>query len=274
MTTDSEISQFETDGFLSDQALAAESEIVARYQAAFDIAYEANRLTHKVLYGADVHNEDQMELLYITLLTKQARSLQGFLLLLRRGLLSPAQILLRNLAESMFIIGALGKDDTFGAKFVRSEQISRKKALEALTRHMKARGQEVPPDTRDLIDQLGAEIKNEGLVAFTTEQIARIAGLSSYYDSLYRLTSMEVHTSPRALEDALIVEDGKVVALKYEPETEGLGMYLHYAISVMLHSLHECAQHFGFPVDPIEALQKTNNEVAEASRARSGDLGG
>src|SRR5690606_35065844 len=108
-----------------------------------------------------------------------------FLLLLRRGMLSPAQILLRNLAESMFIIGALGKDETFGDKYVRSEQISRKKALEALTRDMQARGQEVPPDIRELIDQLAAEIKNEGLVAFKTEQIARIAGLSSYYDSLY-----------------------------------------------------------------------------------------
>ena len=257
---------FETDGFLSDQVLETEGEIVARYQAAFDIATQANQLTHKILFGAEVHNEDGLELLYITLLTKQTRSFQGFLLLLKRGLLSSAQIILRNLVESMFIIGALGKDQTFAEKYVLSEQISRKKSLAALVKDAQQRGQDVPQETKDLIDQLDKQIKDEKIVAFRTEQIAHIAELSPYYDSLYRFTSMEVHTSPRALEDALIVEDGKIVSLKYEPETEGLDMYLHYAISAMLYSLHECAQHFKLPVDAIEAVQKTNNEFAEASQ--------
>lgn len=263
---------FETDGFLSDQVLETEGEIVGRYPVAFDIAQKANQLTHKVLFGAEVHNEDGLALLYITLLTKQARSFQGFLLLLKRGLLSPAQILLRNLAESMFIIGALGKDETFAEKYILSEQISRKRSLAALARDAQARGQDVPPEIKDLIDELEKEIKRGNIVAFSTEQIARIAGLFSYYDSLYRFTSMEVHTSPRALEDALVVEDGKIVSLKYEPETEGLDMYLHYAISAMLHSLHECAQHFTLPVASIEALQKINNEVAEPSQEPRGEV--
>lgn len=101
---------------------------------------------------------------------------------------------------------------------------------------------------------------------FSAEQIAKIAGLTPYYDSLYRFTCRETHTSARALEDGLIVEDGVIVSLEYEPAAENLDMYLHYAISMMSHSLHECSQHFKLPVDEIEALQMNNNEVAEASQ--------
>lgn len=257
---------FETDGFLSDQIVEAEGEITSRYQAAFDIATQANQLTHQVLFSAEVHNEDGLELLYVTLLTKQARSFQAFMLLLKRGLLSPAQIILRNLAENMFIVGALSKDETFAERYVLSEQVSRKKSLAALARDAQQRGQEVAQDIRDLIEQLDKQIKEEKIVTFRTEQIAQIAGLSSYYDSLYRFTSMEVHTSPRSLEDAFVVEESKIVSLRYEPETEGLDMYLHYAISAMLYALHEYSQHFKLSVDAIEALQKTNNEVGEASQ--------
>jgi hypothetical protein len=128
------------------------------------------------------------------------------------------------------------------------------------------RGEEVDQQTKDLIAAIEKRIKDEKIIAFRTEQIAKIAELTHYYDSIYRLTSMEVHTSARALEDALIVEDGVIVSLKYEPVTEKLNMYLHYGISMMLHSLHECSQHFKLPVDAIEALQKTNNTGAENSQ--------
>lgn len=258
---------FDTDGFLSEQALEAEAEILTQYQVAFDIATKTNQLTHKVLFAANVHNEDGLELLYITLLTKQARAFQGFILLLRRGLLAPAQVLLRNLAETMFIVGALGKDTTFGTRYIASEEIARKKLLNALVKNAQQHREDVDQETKDLIAAIDKRIRDEKIVAFKTEQIARIAELTPYYDSLYRFTSMEVHTSARALEDALIVEDGVIVSLKYEPVTEKLDMYLHYAISAMLHSLHECSQHFQLSTDAIEALQQTNNKVAEASQA-------
>lgn len=262
----SAMSDFETDGFLSDQVLESEAKIVARYKTAFDIATKANQLAHTVLFTADVHNEDGQELLYITLLTKQARAFQGFILLLKRGLLAPAQVLLRNMAETMFIVGALGQDRTFGARYIASEEIARKKLLSALVKNAQQRGEVVAQETKDLIASIEKRIKDEKITAFRIEQIAEIAKLTPYYDSLYRFTSTEAHTSARSLEDALIVEDGVIVSLKYEPVTEKLDMYLHYGISMMLHSLHECSQHFAMPLDAIEAVQKTNNEVAESSQ--------
>lgn len=260
---------FETDGFLSEQVLETDTEIAKQYQAAFAIATDANRLTHKLLFEATVHNEDLFELLHITLLTKQARSFQGFMLLLQRGLLAQAQILLRNMAENMFIVGALGKDSTFAARYVAAENIERVKFLKALRRNAQQRGEDVDAPTIELIASIEKRIKDEGIEPIKIVKIAEIAGLSSYYDSLYRFTSLEAHTSPRALQSAFVLKDDRVVSLKYEPDTEKLDMYLHYAISAMLYALHEYAQYFKLPVDAIEALQKTNNKVGEASHEKN-----
>ena len=48
----SQMTLFETDGFLSEQVSEADTEIAVRYQAAFGIATQANQLTHKVLFAA------------------------------------------------------------------------------------------------------------------------------------------------------------------------------------------------------------------------------
>jgi hypothetical protein len=66
-----------------------------------------------------------IELLLAALLTRQATAFQAFLILLGKGLETQAQIILRNLAEMMFITGAIGKDKSFADKYVLAEDVSR-----------------------------------------------------------------------------------------------------------------------------------------------------
>ena len=102
----------------------------------------------------------------------------------------------------MFIIGASRKDPEFAGKFVRSEEVTRKKSLDALVRDETSRGNDVDQEVLDLIASLEEMIGQEGITTYSTERIAQIADLSSYYDTLYRLTSMSVHTSSRGLDSA------------------------------------------------------------------------
>lgn len=199
-----------------------------------------------------------------TLLVRQASAFQGFLVLLCKGLETQAQILLRNLAELMFITGAIRKDEKFAGRYVLSEDIPRVRALEAIVRDKRRRNEDVDKKTTELIDELRAKIKRDRLTTFTVERIAEIAGLSSYYDNLYRFTSMAAHASPRELNTALDVDaSGNVVSLSYEPVVDDLDMHLDYGISVMLYTLHETASHFAVDVvGDIEKLQRLNQELA------------
>lgn len=261
--TESPMTIFETDGFLSDEMPDFETPAADKYAQKFALAADTNKSAHKLIYSVEIHNEHLPDILLATLLTRQATSFQAFYLLITKGLFFQSQILLRNVAENMFIVGAARKDPDFISKFVAAEEISRKKSLEALVRDEERRGNDVEQEVFDLIATLGELIENEQITSFTTERIAQIADLSSYYDTLYRLTSMSVHTSPRGLDSALETDDnGVIVAVTYEPKFDALDMYIDFGISMMLYTLHEIASHFERPVNEIEALQKTNQEIA------------
>lgn len=261
------MSTFETDGFLSDELSEITEPATAQYASKLELASDANRLAHKMIYSVDVKNEHLPDILLATLLTRQTASFQSFYILLRKGLLTQAKILLRNLAETMFIVGAIRKDVEFPNRYVLSEEISRKKSLEALMRDRQRRGGDIDQETKDLIAALKEKIESESITTFSTEQIAQIAGLQSYYDTLYRLTSLSVHTSPRGLDETLETdENGTIISLKYGPTIDGLDMYIDYGISIFLYALHEIASHFEQPVEDIETFQQKNNELAEASR--------
>lgn len=254
---------FETDGFLSDEMADFEAPAAEQYAEKFKLVTDANRQAHSLIYSVEVHNEHLPDILLATLLTRQVTAFQSFYLLLKKGLFFQSQILLRNIAENMFIIGASRKDPKFAGKFVRSEEVTRKKSLDALVRDETSRGNDVDQEVLDLIASLEEMIEQEGITTYSTERIAQIADLSSYYDTLYRLTSMSVHTSSRGLDSALETDDdGTITAVAYEPIFSGLDMYLDYGISMMLYSLHEIASHFEQPVDQIEALQARNQELA------------
>ena len=261
---------FNTDGFRSAEIAEFEQAIQAKYFKKLGLADDANRITHRILYAVQPHSEHLPELVLASLLSRQASAFQAFLILLTKGLATQAQIILRNLAEMMFITGAIGKDKTFVDKYVLSEEISRVKTLEALVRDKERRGEEVDEKTTELIKEIRAKIQSEKLIAFTTERIAAIADLSSYYDNIYRLTSMAAHASPRDLSAALDTDStGNIVSVGYGPIVDELDIYLDYGISMMLYIDHEVASHFGLNViAEIEALQKLNREQAGPS---SGD---
>jgi hypothetical protein len=264
---------FETDGFLSGELGKYEADIRIKYESKFQLAMKTNRLTHRVMYSIKPYNEHLPDLMLAALLIKQANAYQGVLILLGKGIETQAQILLRNLAEMMFITGAIRKDEDFVRQYVLSEDVSRLKSLEAIARDKRRRGEDIDEKTQTLIKTLREKIGTEELSPFSTERIAQIAGLSSYYDNLYRFTSMAAHASPRELNTTLEVDtSGRVLALNYGPVVDELDMHLDYGVSMMLYSLHEIASHFKIDViADIEELQRLNAELAGPSpMARDG----
>lgn len=255
---------FETDGFLSTEILEFERIIAGRYAKKLELAGDTNRLAHRVIYSIKPHSGHVTELFLAALLTRQASVFQSIVILLRNGLETQSQILVRNLAEMMFITGAIRKDETFVKRYVLAEQVGRLKALEAIVRDKQGRQEEVDADTTRLIGELRAEVKRDPPETFTTHRIAEIAGLLSYYDNVYRYTSMAVHGSPRELNTAFVVDaDGNVVSMRYEPVVDDLDMCFDYGISMMLYTLHETASHFALElVGEIEKLQHVNQQLA------------
>lgn len=254
---------FSTDGFLSDEVSAWESDFAKQYSSKLELSIAVNRVAHRIMPSLEIASEELRDLLLSTLLARQLSTFQGFVLLSRKGMIFQAEMLVRALAEAMFLVGAICRKPDFANQWILGDEVSRKKALVRLNEDRRRRGESPDETAVALIAELETRIRDEGITKPSTEQIARLAGLESYYDTLYGFFSMAVHSSSRSLDKALQKDrDGKLSHVEYGPEIDGFDMHFDYAISMMLYVLHEVATHFRNDVAEIEALQKTNAEFA------------
>ena len=259
------MTDFMTDGFLGDEISRYESQIADRYSDELDLAKNVNRIAHEIIWSIEIEL-DESSMLLTTTWIRQVETFQAFLIIIGKGLFPQSEILLRSIAESMFIVGAIGKDQTFAKNYLLSDHASRLKIARMISEYQRRRG--ITPDARlkTLIRELeeGTQKINEETGQrksrpFRTEEIAKIAQLMDYYDTLYRLTSMAVHTLPRSLNGMFVVGTGDdIEAVKYEPKVDGLETYLASATAMALHTLDEIANHF--------SLDSTRTRIEEMRR--------
>lgn len=257
------MTSFESDGFLSNEILQWESDFANRYASKLELAMAVNRCAHRLLFSIEMTSDELKDLLISTLLARQTSTFQAFIILAQKGLIAQAAVLIRTLAESMFLVGAIRKKEDFAEKWILSDEISRKKNLVRLNDDRRRRGE--PPDetAAALIAELEKKIRDRNIEKFSTERIAELAGLESYYDTVYGFFSMAVHSSSRSLDSALHTDHaGNVALVHYGPIIDGFDMHLDYAIDMTLYVLHEISVHFSKDPSQIEILQQRNHELA------------
>lgn len=262
------MTSFETDGFLSDE-ISGWKDVEKLYATKLQLSIEVNRLAHQIIFSIQITPSELKGLLLSTLLTRQISTFQAFILVARKGLIDQAEMLVRALAEAMFLVGAIRKEEGFAEKWVLSEEISRKRSLVRLNEDCRRRGE--PPDeaAAALIAELEKRIRDENIEKLCTEKIAKLAELESYYDTIYGFFSMAVHSSTRSLDRGLRIDDsGKVISVAYEPLVEGFDMHFDYAISMTLYVLHEVSVYFKKDPSQVEILQKKNNDLAGYTQSK------
>jgi hypothetical protein len=267
------MTSFETDGYLSNEISGWEHDFEQRYVAKLQLAAEVNRLAHQVIFSIEITSTELKELLLSTLLSRQISTFQAFIIVARKGLIDQSEMLVRALAEVMFLVGAIRKDESFAEKWVLSDEISRKKSLVRLNDDRRRRGESPDETAVALIAELEKRIRDESIEKLSTERIAKLAGLESYYDTVYGFFSMAVHSSTRSLDKALQTDgSGRVTSVAYGPMLDGFDMHFDYAVSMTLYVLHEVLVHFNKDPSQVEALQKKNNDLAgDAQQAVAAD---
>ena len=264
--------RFETDGFLSDELSRFESQITDRYSDQLEFAKEVNRIAQEIIGTVQIDRDELRSNLMGTLLIRQVESFQAFVILVGKGLFFQAQIILRNIAESMFIVGAIVNKQTFAEEFIGRIVFSDLKMAKGLRNFLVRRGDEIPDVLKNLIKEsedrikeledkarVGKRGKKKGrtIQPFRTEEIAKIAQMEDFYDTVYRYMSLAVHTSPRSLNEVFIVgRNGEVEALDYQPRVDRLETVIFSATEMTLFTLRKVAEHFS-----LESPQRRTEEA-------------
>jgi len=257
-------------GFLSEEIIGYIKKHRKDYAEYFSLCEDIGRLSHKIMFSIEIHNEYLPEILGASLLARAVSNFQGSVLLAERGMINESKALLRCMLEVMFAVVAIAKDKSFAYDLVKVDVFKRKRALKACERSANAGvkffSQE---DVKKVLEQLGKEIEQEvkrtDIKNISTRCIAKKAGLETIYDSEYSILSSTIHADLRDLEQYLDMKNGgKLGSMLWGPNDKDIDIVLLGAADAMFRILDGVFQVFSIDGKKKKLLLKKYNELAKS----------
>ena len=207
------------------------------YSDLWELALEVNYFSNRLQYELIIHNEYLPEMLGATLYVRILTNYQGLLILAFRGMVSQSYVMLRTELEALFSLAAIAKDKNFPNKIVLHEEHERKSLANKIRRYEQGKNSnsEETKIAKEIIKNAEMKIKEYDIEKLSTEKIAHKADLHDLYDTVYAVSSLEVHVSVRTLESYLVIDENKkIVALKNEPDYKGTLTALTSGVECMI----------------------------------------
>lgn len=183
----------------------------------------------------------------LTLFVRLLQLYESAIWLAQWGMGPGSRAVLRAQLETVFILGAISKDDAALTRYITQGDLQRLKLVNTLERTNspilanldRVRAQEIKAEITQRVDS--DEIK-----PIATEEFARMAGLQEWYDTAYRLLSGAVHTSVRDIERAhLISTEGELKEIHSRPSADDTYLVVTTGSNLVLMSAETLAESLG-----------------------------
>lgn len=146
--------------------------------------------------------EEKQKVIALVLLVRLIEIVESIFILSAYGVRQELKTLFRVFLDAYFLIANVCSDPQFLQVYFRTDEPNRLKLLNAAARHDHKLFEKVNQyATEEVRTELEQKIKQEKILAFNSYLYAEKVGCSHLYDSMYRLTSSSVHTTPRCLEE-------------------------------------------------------------------------
>lgn len=244
---------FSKHGYLGQEAILNIQTVIKRHFELFQLVEEVNVFIHKVITEVKFDPYDMHQCLIGSLFAKILQSFHSTIILGRYGLESDSKIVLRALFDAIFLFGAIVEDREFAEKYVEYQaklcQLTKVNAAINNARDLKFNKIKIRKLTerkKELEKGLGIdqgknknEEKKKLKDMFSSEQLARKAGLNAMYQTGYRILSDDVHASPFSIEVYLNIDksENRIKSIRVGPRYESLQTSFCAALVIVLHAL-------------------------------------
>jgi hypothetical protein len=220
--------RWDADGFLAGAASTVASALLTQHRLHFERATELNRDCHDLLFTCQPRNRDGRQVLVCLLFLRVLEHFQSTVILLQRGLVSPAIVMARACLEAVFATRAIALDPEALRRFILDDQIERLKLAQKAEQYSYPNLEDLRRAVAEgLSAVIKSEIQAEGAQRFSTEAMSRLAGMHDWYVTVYPLWSKTAHSRVRDLEQYLNQEaTGEITSLKYAPGFDHLQLVL------------------------------------------------
>lgn len=253
----------EEHGFLEVSSKSITKDIDQKHDGLWSLALKLNSAANKLQYNLSAHLNAPHELVGTPLYIRSISNYQAFLILVSKGMLHQSHIMLRALVEVMFPLVAISKDSAFAFEYIRHDEHSRKGVLSKLKRYKETVDKEDPriEQTNEIIESIKDNIDTNDIHKYSTEELSIKAGLHSWYDTVYAITSAAVHTTPRSIEGHLVIneDDGAITGFKNEPEIDNIDTALSTGINTMQIAIEAICDIFS--IDYPNSLKDLDEEL-------------
>jgi hypothetical protein len=213
----------------------------------FSLSERCSNLGQQVLLSLKISNNDLQQILVSLWFNRLLSHFQAIILLMERGMLYEAQIILRTLVEVSFSLVAVAENSELSQDFLKDDKAQQLKALNIymnLPKHLRTQDEQQQASILKLIEDLKCEIcKNKW--ELKTEYIAQKANMTDYYNTIYASLCSTVHSRIRNLESHLLLsKNDEIKQLNWGPDVSGLDMVLLAANETFIVSMKRVLQLF------------------------------
>ena len=260
---------FNEKGFLGTAIDEFSKSVQLQYARLFQLSHQINELANATKFELQVHNRDPQEYLAATLFLRLLNGFAATVILGTKGLLFEAQVVLRSVIETLFILKVLCKEEAFAHEYLGSHKVQCLKwmniAHESQDLNFESLRQYATPK---VMEDLRTEIEQHDLKKLEVEPIAIRADLHHIYNAQYRLLSEQVHSLPISLDPFMVEnQEGGLDSFDWGPKHEGLDFILFTNIQMLLTAM--------VPVTKLFSLDKSGElkNIDEALTALAPLLG-
>ena len=244
----------------------------------FDLCVDINRFTHETLSKLIIHSKDGQKILSSAMFTRIVSQYQSIIILMERGLINEAKIILRTMLDGLFILVAMSKDRKYVNYYINDDIEKRKESLNRFSKNPSGNFDDLKkqlPDTE--IEKLLQKIKeeknareSEGLKLkgrINTKQWAKLAELEGLYYRMYSLLNASVHGLSRELEQYADVDaTGEIIGMNWGPCIEGIDIALTTAADLLIIALVNIHDLFDIEKSELYEFHRRINDIAIKSQ--------
>tara|TARA_R110001599_G_scaffold87470_1_gene233321 strand:- start:1725 stop:2354 length:630 start_codon:yes stop_codon:yes gene_type:complete len=192
------------DGFLSSKGQAEAQRIVAENQVGFEALRRSINAFRSFAVSCEVANqetkEEKQKAIALLLAARLLEVTEAAYIAMQHGMSTEANSLFRVFLDAYFVLGNVCTDPDFVATYFQSDEANRLKLINSARKHTDELFQQVNDDiSEEHQTDLKARVESEKIQVFNTYENAAKIGCEKIYDSMYRIASAAIHTTPRAL---------------------------------------------------------------------------
>lgn len=241
-------------GFLGSEVEQISKAIYEDFKDHFDLCFDLNQLAYNRVKPLVIPEGDYQKLVACLLFLKMHNSFQSIVVLSKRGLPKEAKIILRSYFESYCILKLVIEREGFYQDYMEGSKVRGLKLINVALSSKETFFKERRADLEKLKIELQDNMEEKDKKQPSIEALAEMAGLTAAYDTFYRVTSSEVHSTWSALREYLMLdEDLLIQGIDWGPIIHDIDLILITSIEYLAKSL-ELLLNF-FDADGIRELQ-------------------